>query len=231
MLNIDKHRILLMKIIKDIFTSKYASQLAFKWWTASYFLYWLDRFSTDLDFDFFWKTNIDDWIAEILQQYGKVKKGQKIVLSYWDQETNIKIDISRKVRSSNKYDIVDFYWTGIKVQTKATLFTNKLVALSERFTNRDIYDVYFFFTNLFDIDESIIYERTGKGLKDLLQKILKKLEWLPKNYKILDWLWELLNDKQKLFVKNKLVSELIGIIKMKIDFYEGCVIYHPGAIS
>ena len=95
------------------------------------------------------------------------------------------------------------------------------MALSERFTNRDIYDVYFFFINLFDIDESIIYERTGKGLKALLQKILKKLEWLPKNYKILDWLWELLNDKQKLFVKNKLVSELIGIIKMKIDFYEG----------
>jgi hypothetical protein len=50
------------------------------------------------------------------------------------------------------------------------------VALSERFTNRDIYDVYFFFTNLFDIDEDIVYERTGQSLKTLLQKILQKLE-------------------------------------------------------
>lgn len=220
MLNRDKHRLLLMKIIKDIFTSEYASQLAFKWGTASYFLYWLDRFSTDLDFDFFWKTSIDAWIAELLKPYGKVKIWPKMVLSYGDQETNIKIDINRKIWEANKYDSVDFYGTGIKVQTKATLFTNKLVALSERFTNRDIYDVYFFFTNLFDIDTEIISERTGKNLKALLQEIVKQLEWLPKNYKILDWLWELLNDKQKAFVKNKLVSELIGIIKMKIDFSE-----------
>lgn len=220
MLNRDKHRVLLMKIIKDIFTSKYASQLAFKWWTASYFLYGLDRFSTDLDFDFFWKTSIDTWIAELLKPYGKVKIWPKMVLSYGDQEANIKIDISRKIWKANKYDIVDFYGTDIKVQNKATLFTNKLVALSERFTNRDIYDVYFFFTNLFDIDEDIVYERTGQSLKTLLQKILQKLEWLPKNYKILDGLGELLDEKQKAFVKNKLVSELIGIIKMKIDFCE-----------
>ncbi len=219
MLNIDKHRILLMKIIKDIFNSKYASQLAFKWWTASYFLYWLDRFSTDLDFDFFWKENIDDWIVEILKQYWQVKKWQKIILSYGEQETNIKVDINRKVRKSNKYDIIDFYGTGIKVQTKATLFSNKLVALSERFTNRDIYDVYFFFSNLFDIDENIVRERTWMSVYQLLQKILKILERLPKNYKILDWLWELLNDKQKSFVKNNLLSELIGVIKLKLDFY------------
>lgn len=220
MLNIDKHRILLMKIIKDIFNSQYASQLAFKWWTASYFLYWLDRFSTDLNFDFFWKNDIDDWIIEILKQYWQVKKWQKIILSYWEQETNIKVDINRKVRLSNKYDIIDFYGTGIKIQTKSTLFSNKLVALSERFTNRDIYDVFFFFSNLFDIDEDIVKERTWKDINSLLEKILNMLEKLPKNYKILDWLWELLNDKQKSFVKNNLLSELIGIIKMKLDFYE-----------
>jgi hypothetical protein len=57
-------------------------------------------------------------------------------------------------------------------------------------------------------------------LKTLLQKILQKLEWLPKNYKILDGLGELLDEKQKTFMKNKLLSELIGIIKMKLDFCE-----------
>jgi domain of unknown function (DUF1814) len=48
----------------------------------------------------------------------------------------------------------------IKVQNKETIFANKLVALLERFTNRDIYDVYFFFKNFFDINEKVIFERT-----------------------------------------------------------------------
>jgi len=37
-------------------------------------------------------------------------------------------------------------------------------------------------------------------------------------YKILDWLGELLDEKQKSFVKNKLLKELLWIIEMKIDF-------------
>lgn len=48
----------------------------------------------------------------------------------------------------------------MRVQTKETIFANKLVALTERNTNRDIYDVYFFFKNMWDINEKIIIERT-----------------------------------------------------------------------
>ena len=139
-------------------------------------------------------------------------------MSYWDSETNIKIDINRNIWQSNKYEIVNFYWTDIKIQTKSTIFANKLVALSERFANRDIYDVYFFFKNWFDVNEDVVLERTWKWLKDLLIQLVKGLKKLPKNYKILDWLWELLDKKQKVFVKTKLINELIWIIQMKIDF-------------
>ncbi|NCO31503.1 nucleotidyl transferase AbiEii/AbiGii toxin family protein [bacterium] len=48
----------------------------------------------------------------------------------------------------------------MRVQDKSTIFANKLVALIERHTNRDIYDVYFMFTNIFSINEKIIIERT-----------------------------------------------------------------------
>jgi predicted nucleotidyltransferase component of viral defense system len=72
------------------------------------------------------------------------------------------------------------------VQTKATIFANKLVALLERMANRDIYDVYFFFQRLWDINEAVIEERTGKISNEVCKLILDKLQSLPRDHKILD---------------------------------------------
>jgi len=58
------------------------------------------------------------------------------------------------------------------------MFSNKLIALLERNTNRDIYDVYFFLKNTFDINENLILERTKETKKELFLKIVKKLEKL-----------------------------------------------------
>jgi len=161
MLNKEKHRTLMFQILKDIFTSSIWKYLAFKWWTACYFLYWLDRFSTDLDFDLLDNSqNIDEELIEILKKYWKVKSWNKIILSYWEYDINIKIDVNRTIWENNIYEFVNFYWTTIKVQNKSTIFANKLVALIERHTNRDIYDVFFFFQNMFDINDKIIFERT-----------------------------------------------------------------------
>lgn len=219
MLNKEKHRTLMFQIIKDIFSSKIWKYIAFKWWTACYFLYSLDRFSTDLDFDLTNdKENIDDELYKILKKYWRLKTWNKIVLSYWESDINIKIDVNRKIWKNNTYEFLNFYWTTIKVQDKSTIFANKLVALIERHTNRDIYDVYFMFVNFFDINEKVIFERTWKGKKELFIQIKQKLEKIPKKYKILDGLWEILDEKQKKFVKNSLVSELIWILEMKINF-------------
>jgi len=193
MLSTEKHRMLMYKILKDFFESDLWKNLAFKWWTASYFLHNLDRFSTDLDFDLIEDKNFsDEKVVNILNKYWEIKKWNKLILSYWDNDTNIKIDINRNIWKSNKYEIIDFFGTTIKVQEKSTIFSNKLAALIERFTNRDIYDVYFFFQNMFDINEDIILERTWKSKKELFISIKEKLQELPKNYKILDWLWEVL---------------------------------------
>jgi predicted nucleotidyltransferase component of viral defense system len=220
MLSTEKHRMLMYKILKEIFESELWKNIAFKWWTASYFLHSLDRFSTDLDFDLLENEELlDEKLINILNKYWEIKKWNKLILSYWENQTNIKIDINRNIWKSNKYEIVDFFGTSIKVQEKSTIFANKLVALVERFTNRDIYDVYFFFQNLFDINEEIILERTWKNKKELFISIKEKLNELPDNYKILDWLWELLTEKQKSFVKNKLVKELIWLLEMKINFW------------
>jgi predicted nucleotidyltransferase component of viral defense system len=221
MLNKDLHRKIMYDILQDIFNSNLWKYLAFKWWTACYFFYGLDRFSTDLDFDLIKDyKNFDEELKEILKKYWKVKIWKyEIKLSYWDENVNIKIDINRKVWKNNSYMINNFYWTDILTQDKKTIFSNKLVALLERNANRDIYDVWFFFKNNFEINDDLIFERTKKTRKELFLEIIKKLEKLGKNYKILDWLWEVLNDeKHKNFVKTKLLQELIWTLKFKVDF-------------
>lgn len=219
MLNTEQHRTIMFNIVKDIFNSDIGKYLAFKWWTATYFLHKLDRFSTDLDFDLLDNSkHIDVELEEIVQKYWTVKKWNKLTLSYGEYDVNIKIDINRTIRENNKYEILDFYGTDIKVQDKWTIFANKLVALTERHTNRDIYDISFFFNNSFPINEHIIQERTWVDLSSLLKIIKDKLEKLSENYKILDGLWEVLDDEQKKIVKNTLISNLIGIIQMKLDY-------------
>jgi predicted nucleotidyltransferase component of viral defense system len=140
------------------------------------------------------------------------------VLSYGEHDINIKIDVSRKIWKSNQYEIVNFYGTDIRVQDKATIFANKLVALTERSTNRDIYDVWFFFKNMFPISEAVIRERTGKTTKELLKEVEQKLQKLEKHYNILDGLGEVLTEKQKYFVREKLITELIGIVSFYQNF-------------
>ena len=221
MLNKDLHRQKMYEILQEIFNSNLWKYLAFKWWTACYFFHNLDRFSTDLDFDLVKDyKNIDEDIIKILEKYWKVKNWKfNIKLSYWENDVNIKIDINRNIWKNNSYELLNFYWTDILTQEQWTIFANKLVALTERNTNRDIYDVYFFFKNNFNINEDIIIERTNKTKNELLWNIIKKLEKLWKNYKILDWLWEVLKDeKHKNFVKTKLVKDLISILQFKIDF-------------
>lgn len=216
-----KHRNIMKNILIDFYKDfNIWTKIVFKWWTASYFFYDLDRFSTDLDFDFIWNyENIDDKIISILEKYWKIKKTwRNLTLSYWNRDVNIKIDISRNIWKNNIYEINNFYWVDIKTQDKSTIFGNKLVALTERNTNRDIYDVYFFLEKSFPINEKLIFERTGKNKKELFLQIIEKLKKLPKNYKILDWLWDVLDNNQKAFVKNKLIKKLIWMLEFKIDF-------------
>jgi len=208
----------MFQILWDIFKSDIGKYLAFKGWTACYFFHKLDRFSTDLDFDLLEERDIDAQLEMILKKYGRLKIWNKLVLSYGEEDINIKVDITRKIWESNSYEIRNFYGTDIRVQDKATIFANKLVALTERNTNRDIYDVWFFFKNSFELNDDIILERTGESLDIFLNQVIKKIEALWNNYNILDWLWEVLTEKQKFFVKNTLISELLGYLQFKKDF-------------
>lgn len=209
----------MLQIVKSIFTSPAWPHLALKGGTACYFLYGLDRFSTDLDFDIIHpEAKIDTILQEVVKKYGELTAGQRLVLSYGKNETNIKIDVNRKIWKANTYEMLSFFWAPIRIQTKDTIFANKLVALLERMANRDMYDVHFFFQQLFQVNEAVVEERTGKSLKEVLKLILEHLQRLPKEYKILDGLGEVLDEKQKFWVKTHLVDTLRGMLAMMVKF-------------
>ncbi len=221
---IDKkiHRHTMFKIIQEIFQLPYAQHIGFKWWTAAYFLHGLDRFSTDIDLDMRSEDSslrIYDDIASIASKYGTVKQKKHLLLSYKSWYDNIKIDISRKIWKNNNYETINFYGTDIIVQDRPTLVANKLVAFLERWLNRDIYDMHYFLSQWFEMNTALILERTGGDMKIFRTTLSQKIKKLPNNYSILDGLWEVVNDEQKTFIKNKLISDLLGMIEFQRDFW------------
>ena len=222
--NNDRHKEIMFDIIKDIFSSSIKTNVAFKWWTLCMFLYWLDRFSIDLDFDIIKDdipfATIKEITKDILKKYGKIQEETKtkIIVKYSDIQKPLKIEFNTRIYKHNTYEIKNFFGTSIFCMTIDSLFANKLVALSERnqikdkVASRDVYDVYFFFKHHFEINSDILLERTWKIKKEYL---LFLLDFIPKHFNqenILRWLWELIDEKQKYWIKNNLIQEVIWMI-------------------
>jgi len=77
-----------------------------------YFLYNLDRFSTDLDFDLLSKVDEEKMLndlSQICSKHGKIKDIYNkentlfLLIDYQQHEMNIKIEISKKTKKSDTY--------------------------------------------------------------------------------------------------------------------------------
>ena len=104
----------------------------------------------------------------------------------------------------------------MKVMVREDMFAHKLCAMYERIgkTNRDIFDVWYFLQNEWPIDKKIIEERTGMSFKKFLQKCIDLLEKMS-DQNILSGMGELLDAKQKDWVRAKLRIETIFLLKLK----------------
>lgn len=98
------------------------------------------------------------------------------------------------------------------------MFAHKIVAMHERIdtTNRDIFDVYFFLQNYWDINKEIVEKRTGMPFGEFLRKCIELLQKTD-NKRILSGMGELLNEKQKAWVRAKLKNEIIFQLKLKLE--------------
>jgi hypothetical protein len=96
-----------------------------------------------------------------------------------------------------------------------TMVTNKLLALSDRRYNRDLYDTYFFRIQGFEYDGRIISARTGKSIKEFITAIIHQLpNHYAENTILADGMGDVLTDKQKARVKNHLIHETIKLLQL-----------------
>ena len=227
MLNVTTHKNILIKILKDIYTDTSLSPLlGFKGGTACYLFYNLPRFSVDLDFDILDQEKEDfvmEKIKKIISSYGEVKDVKKMrfnlffLLSYKKGMHNVKVEINRRNFGSS-YEIKTYLGISMKVMVQEDIVAHKLVAMQERMgkSMRDIFDVYFFLNNDWPINKKIIESRMGLSFKEFLRKSIKNLEKLS-NRNILSGIGELIDEKQKTWVKENLKKDTLFLLKLKLE--------------
>lgn len=229
MLNKEKHQLIMGQILKDIYTdTSIAPILGFKGGTCAYLFYDLPRFSVDLDFDLFstdetTKTRVFEKIRRILKKYGEIRDSHVkrytifVLLSYGDTDHNIKVEINTRELIPNikeHYEMKEYLGISILVGRQEYLYASKLAALTLRSETamRDIYDIWYFAKNNWDINADIIKARTDKSVKEHIADCIAAIEQIKDN-QILHGLGELLNEKDKLWVKTNLRKEAVFLLK------------------
>src|SRR3989344_2764741 len=124
MLNIEKHKGILVRILKDMYTDNTLGPvLGFKGGTAALLFYDLSRFSVDLDFDLL-DPEQEDYVfkkvGKIIAAYGKIKEQRKkhytlfYELSYTEADYNIKVEINRRNFGST-YEVMNYFGISMNV--------------------------------------------------------------------------------------------------------------------
>lgn len=227
LVDINVHRAVLLQILKAIYTdTTLGPVLGFKGGTAALLFYNLDRFSVDLDFDLL-ASDKEDYVytrlEKMLPEFGRIKEKYKkyytlfFILSYSNETHNVKVEISRR-QTDVRYSPQNYLGISMLVQDKEDMFANKLIAMMERKNpaNRDIYDVWFFLKNHWNINKQIIETHSSLSLEEYLKKTIDYLKRRSDTY-ILQGLGELLDAKQKTWVKAKLKDETLFLLKVMLD--------------
>lgn len=230
MLNKEKHQLVMGQILRDIYSdTSISSLIGFKGGTCAYFFYGLSRFSVDLDFDLFSTDEatqklVYERIADMLGKYGEVKdsyiKRNTIffLLSYGDTDHNVKIEVNVRILMpalSEHYEVKEYLGISMLAGKKDYLFASKLAALTTRNETamRDIYDIWFFGTNHWDINTEVIKARTGKTIKEYMADCILAVERIKDN-EIMRGLAELLSsEKERAWAKTHLRKEVIFLLK------------------
>lgn len=228
MVNINLHRISLVNILREIYSDTLLrTNLGFKGGTAAMLFYGLPRFSVDLDFDLLdpdKKEAVFERLKEILPQFGDLIQAREkhytlfFLLSYQKGERGLKIDISKRPLRY-EYSPKNYLGISMLVMKEEDMIASKLSALltRKRFATRDMFDLWFFLKENWQIDERVLKENTNMSLSEALKKAQDKVMGVKKT-ELLAGLGELFEDnKQKAFVKEKLQEELMFLLKLYLS--------------
>ena len=227
MIDREKHKGILIRILKDIYTNNSLGPvLGFKGGTAAMLFHELNRFSVDLDFDLLNREKEDEVfekVGKIVARYGIIKEQTKkrftlfYEISYSEADRNIKVEINRR-NFGSKYEVINYFGISMKVMVREDMFANKLAALYERAerANRDIFDVWFFLQNHWPINKAIVEKRIGFSFETAILKCIEKLEKVT-DRSILSGIGELIDNKQKAWAKARLKEETLFLLKVMLD--------------
>jgi len=227
-MNNNKHRFYLTQILTDIYSDRELARcLGFKGGTALMFFHNLPRFSVDLDFDLLEIEKAEQVyvkVKNILLKYGKIHDeaqkffGNLLALDYEHGERNLKIDISHRIYN-NEYEIKNLLGISVKTMKICDMFAHKLVALLGRkeIADRDIFDCWWFMSRQTPVKKTIIEELTQKTYSNYMQECINAMEDLPKR-SLLYGLGELLDRDMTTFVRNKLRTEILTLLRFYKDF-------------
>jgi predicted nucleotidyltransferase component of viral defense system len=222
-----KHKNIMLQILKDVYSdASIAPYLGFKGGTAALLFYGLPRNSVDLDFDLLDETKEEEVfnkLQKIIASYGTITESKMKyfnllnVISYKKGAQQIKVEVNRR-QFGSRYEMKTLLGISMLVMVKEDMFAHKLMAMYERIgkTSRDVFDVYFFFKNNWNINKKIVEDRSGISFRDTLVKCIEMLEGVN-NKHILDGLGELLTQSQKDWAREKLKNDTIFFLKSNLD--------------
>lgn len=237
-LNVKEHKTNLTNILIDIYKDSIVGLvLGFKGGTAAMLFYDLPRFSVDLDFDLIpdYKEDSDELksflgsMTDLLSKKYTIKD-QSVkyntlfwLVSYGDGLSNIKVEVSTRDTTLNHYSLKPFYGVSVRVMEVGDMIAHKMVALMERniMANRDLFDTHYFLSTSYvnEINYEIIKDRVHKDPVDFYTDLYNFVDNINSS-NILNGLGELLDRSQKDWVKAKLKSESLGLIKRQIELLD-----------
>lgn len=167
--------------------------LYFKGGTCASMLGYLDRFSVDLDFDakklsFSEMQVVRNKLETVILNLGlEVKQQSKAGIQYickyeaaGRSRNTIKLEVNFPAPESNLYTSAYFpdIDRSLPIQTKETMFANKLVAVLDRWekhqsiAGRDVYDIHHFFLQGYRYHAPVIQERWKKDVKIFFEELI-----------------------------------------------------------
>lgn len=228
MIDINKHRFYMVQILKEIYSDiELSNWLGFKGGSALMFFYDLPRFSVDLDFnllDLSKEEEVYQKVRSVLLKFGTIadeaKKffGSVIVLDFGYHERKLKVEISNRM-FNDRYRTENLLGINMKVMVAEDMFANKLCALLDRsaVANRDIFDCWFFMQKQTAVNKEIVETRMKKPFSDYLLQCIEHLESIT-DKGLLNGLGELTDNTMKEFVRKKLRTETISLLKFYKEF-------------
>jgi len=224
MTDINKHKFLLVQILKDLYSDLDLSGcLGFKGGTALMLFHELPRFSVDLDFNLLCpgkEKEINEKVRDILLRYGTIFDeaskfhGLLLVLNYGAGERKLKIEISSR-QFDDHYELRDFLGITVRVMVMPDMFAHKLCALLDRrsLAGRDLFDCWFFMAHRTPLNKGIVESRMKMSLAMYLQKCIARLGNVSDGA-LLREMGELTDEEMKKFVRTKLRTEAIGLMEL-----------------